>query len=279
MRADGQNRPITLPGYNMKTIPLLLLLVALSAFAQTNEAVIGVLPAGGVFYTNARITRVTPAYAVVSYDGGIVQLALSNLPAAYREKYGYDSDKAAKYLAEEKQKALERRAALMARQAAYNQAMAALAGTNRPVQIISILDEQSNGGIPLCAIPDAADGILIKNLPDPVKSFLNRKKQLAADIDSFSAQVEADAGAAARAQAVAPAYSSTDPDINDAQNRQRAQANLMALKVREKQAELDKMKKAMSDLEAEAAGQATIMAFPTGQFFGGFEIWNCVGMP
>jgi putative endonuclease len=129
------------------------------------EPVIGVLPAGGQFYTNARITSVTPAHAVVSFDGGIVQLALSNLPASCQKKYGYDPDKAAKYLAEEKQKLQERRAALMARQAAYNQGVALLAGTNRPVQIVSILDEVSNGGIPRCAVSDVPDTFSSKIFP------------------------------------------------------------------------------------------------------------------
>lgn len=41
----------------------------------------------------------------------------------------------------------------------------------------------------------------------------------------------------------------------------------------------DEDEKTMGDLDAETAAQTTIMAFPTGQFFGGFEIWNCVGMP
>ena len=263
----------------MKTVPAILLLAALSTFAQTNEPVIDVLPAEGQFYTNAQITLVTPAYAVVSYDDGIVQLALSNLPASYKEKYGYDPDKAAKYLADEKQKVQEQRAAEMTRQTAYNQAVASLTGTNRPVLIISILDEQSNGGIPLCAVPDVPNGILVKNLPDPVRSFLNRKKQLAVDIDSFSDKVQADGSAAARAEAVAPTFASPDPDTLDAQNNQRAQANLMAVKVREERAELAKMKKTMNDLDAETADRTTIMAFPTSQFFGRFEIWDCVGMP
>ena len=262
----------------MKTVPAILLLVVISTFAQTNEPVIDILPAEGQFFTNAQITHVTPAYAVVSYDGGIVQLALSNLPASYQEKYGYDPGKAARYLADEKQKLHEQRAALMARQAAYNQAVASLTGTNRPVQIISILDEQSNGGIPLCAVPDATNGILIKNLPDSVRSFLNHKKQLAGDINSFSDKVQADASAAARAEAVAPTFASPNPDTLDAQNNQRAQANLMVVKVREERAELVKMKKTMNDLDAETADRTTIMAFPTGQFFGRFEIWNCVGV-
>jgi hypothetical protein len=262
----------------MKTVPATLLLVAISTFAQTNEPVIAVLPAGGQFYTNALITGVTPAYAVVSYDGGIVQLALSNLPSSYQKKYSYDPGKATKYLADEKQKLQERRAALMARQAAYNQAIASLVGTNRPVQIISVLDDLSNGGIPRCVIPEAPDGVLVKNLPDPVKSFLDRKKQLAADIDSFSERIQADASAADRAAAVVPTYAAIDLDTIDAQNNQRTQANLMAVRVKEERAELEKMKKTMSDLDAETAFRTTIMAFPTGQFFGGFEIWNCVGM-
>ncbi|MGA2787762.1 MAG: hypothetical protein ABSF60_09565 [Verrucomicrobiota bacterium] len=263
----------------MKKIPIILLLVALSTFAQTNEPVMAVLPAGGQFYTNAQITRVTPAYAVVIYDGGSVQLALSNLPASCQEKYGYDPVKAARFLADEKQRVQAERAALMARQAAYNRAVASLVGTNRPVQIISISDDLSNGGIARCAVQGASDDILVKNLPDAVRSFLNRKRQLAADINSFNDKVQADASAAARAQAVVPAYASTDPDTLDAQNNQRAQANLMALNVKEEQAVLARMNNAMRDLDAETADRTTIMAFPTGEFFGGFEIWNCVGMP
>jgi hypothetical protein len=57
------------------------------------------------------------------------------------------------------------------------------------------------------------------------------------------------------------------------------QTNLMTLKVKEERAELAKMKKLMSDLDAETADRTTIRAFPTSRFFGGFEIWNCVGMP
>jgi hypothetical protein len=263
----------------MKTIPAILLLVAVSTSAQTNEPVIEVLTAGGQFYTNARISHVTPASAVVIYDGGSVQLALSNLPVSYQEKYGYDPVKAARFLADEKQKVQAERAALMARQAAYNRAVASLTGTNRPVQILSILDEQSNGGIPRCAVPDAPDGILVKNLPDSVRSFLNRKRQLAADIRSFSDKVRADTSAAVRAQAMAPTLASRDPDTLDAQNNQRAQANLLAVKAGEERAELDEMKKTLSDLDAETADRTTIVAFPTGQFFGRLEIWNCVGMP
>jgi hypothetical protein len=57
MPARGeQYPPFTLPGYNMKMVPAILLFVALSTFAQTNEPVIGVLPAGGQFYNNALIS-------------------------------------------------------------------------------------------------------------------------------------------------------------------------------------------------------------------------------
>jgi hypothetical protein len=279
MQIGGSKTLPALPQYNMRTIAAILLLGTLPTFAQTNQPVIEVLPADGQFYTNAQITRVTPAYAVVIYDRGIVQLALSNLPASYQKKFGYDPDKAARFLADERQKVQEQRAALIARQAAYNRAVAALTGTNRPVQIIAILDEVSNGGIPLCAIPEAPEGVLVKNLPDSVHSFLNRKIQLAADINSFNAKVQADTSTADRAVAVAPTFASPYPDVIDAQNNQRAQANLMAVKAREEQAELDQMKKTMSDLEIETADRTTITAFPTGQFFGKFEIWNCVGMP
>src|SRR5208282_2089554 len=121
-------------GGNRKAFPVLLALIlsALSALAgATNEIHVDALPAGGRIYTNATITRVTPAYAVVSCQDGIVQIPMSNMPAAYQTQFGYTPEKAAQFLEEQKQLQQKRRAAFMARQAALQ----AMAGTNRPVRI------------------------------------------------------------------------------------------------------------------------------------------------
>jgi hypothetical protein len=55
-------------------------------------------------FTNARISSVTAAYAIIFYDGGGKKVPLSDLPQFLQERYGYDANKAAQLLADEKKK-------------------------------------------------------------------------------------------------------------------------------------------------------------------------------
>src|SRR4029077_20046084 len=141
--ADIETMKIFSPiiGRNRGTIPILLTLIlsALAALAaDTNVIQIDALSAGGLIYTNAVITRVTPAYAVVDYQDGLVQIPLSNLPAIYQTRFGYSPEKAAQFLAAQKQRQQQQwHADALARQAATR----ARTGTNRPVRITAIIDE------------------------------------------------------------------------------------------------------------------------------------------
>jgi len=59
------------------------------ALAQTNYFnVLNTLD--GQSFTNATITSVTPAYAIVMYDGGGTRVALTNLPSRIQKQYHYD---------------------------------------------------------------------------------------------------------------------------------------------------------------------------------------------
>src|ERR1700690_3037456 len=91
-------------GANWKRIPVLLTLILSPLVSPANasdEIRVGTLPAGDKIYTNAVITRVTPAYAVVNYQGGLVQIPMSNMPAAYQTQFGYTPEKAVQFLEEE----------------------------------------------------------------------------------------------------------------------------------------------------------------------------------
>ncbi len=114
----------------MKTLPRKckvsgLTLIALSLLSFTSFSVhadtniIAVLTtADGISYTNARIDRTTPVEAFVWYDGGIARVPLTNLPESLKQKYPFDTNAASQFLAAEKQKTANRRAAEIAAAAA-----------------------------------------------------------------------------------------------------------------------------------------------------------------
>src|SRR5436190_1218608 len=58
----------------------------------------------GKEYKNAKASRVEPDGIVITFSGGIVKLPFIELPADVQKKYGYDSQAAATYTAEENQK-------------------------------------------------------------------------------------------------------------------------------------------------------------------------------
>src|SRR5438067_723931 len=53
----------------------------------------------GVVYKNAQISNVTPADVTVVHDAGVARVMLQNLPPELQTKYGYDREKAAKFVA------------------------------------------------------------------------------------------------------------------------------------------------------------------------------------
>jgi hypothetical protein len=159
--------------------------------------------------------------------------------------------------------------------------------TNRPITIVVVWDTTSQHGIPLCDAVQADQGdsvtslpgILVRNLPASVMDFVNRENNLAV-------KIEQDARAAERADAVAPHSDATVAGTVAIQNRnviiaatvetpqvtpQRAQANLMTVNVNDEQRELEKMK-------ANYYRNATIIAFPSSEFYGNRQVWYCEGL-
>ncbi|MGD1090179.1 MAG: hypothetical protein ABR955_15855 [Verrucomicrobiota bacterium] len=102
----------------MKQLAFLFYALALAS-AQADTNFIAVLTtADGISYTNAHIDHTTPIDADVWYDGGIVHIALTNLPPTLQKIYPYDTNTAAQFLAAEKQKLKEKQIAAQAQAAA-----------------------------------------------------------------------------------------------------------------------------------------------------------------
>jgi hypothetical protein len=225
----------------------------------------------------------------VTFAGGIVQVPLKELPQSLQEQYHYNSSAAAKFLLEKKRKSDKSRADNAARQAAYEKSLSALVGQYRKIQISAIIDETSNGGFPLCSIGyggvgGGGDGhpvpsrILLKNLSAEVRDFLRRYNQLQNDILTFGEKVHNDEKAADRANALAlVGVVGGETAYDEAAMAQRKQANLMALDVKEEGYRLKQMQDELEQMASNAIEKTSIMACPTGQTFGSYEIWTCGG--
>ena len=268
-------------GGSGKKVPVLLPLILSALVSPANasdEIRVGTLPAGDKIYTNATITRVTPAFAVVSYPGGMVQIPMSNMPAAYQTEFGYTPEKAAQFLEEERQIQKKRRAAVLAQQAAFQ----ARAGTNRPIRITAIEDNPTFGGFPFCSADGINGGMLVENLPDSVRQFMSGYRQLQADIADCQQQLDnlkvpanpppkpvqpqmgktlmvGNGGGFVRASSVVP--DNTDAIRRDTEDR------LKTLNAR--------LAQATSNYNL----YTTIIAHPSGQSYVAKPIWVCVGIP
>jgi hypothetical protein len=262
-----------------------LIIIGLAAVirVQADTNFFEILTCGDTTYTNATIGHVTPSYATVTFAGGIVQVPLRDLPENLQQQYHYNSNAAAQFLLEKKHKSDELRAKTAAQQIAYEKAMAAMAGQSKNIQITSIIDETSNGGYPLCSVGSGGGGgsparILLRNMPVEVREFLRRYNQLRNDILTFGEKVHNDAKAARRADALAPVSAGGDPAYVNSAMAQRNQANQMALNASDEADRLQQMQDDLEQMASKAVEKTTIVAYPTGQTFGGYEIWTCTGM-
>ena len=253
-------------------------LVAESASANTNEIHLDVLLTGQGNFTNASIIRHNPAYAVVDYPGGIINVADSNLPPDLQKQFGYSPANADSFLKQEKasQKAVyDQFAAQHAAAAAY---LASLNGTNRIIRITSIGDE-----IRILQVAATIDGrdqeILIRNLPSSVRDFVNRYNQLQANVPAFAEKVQYDTKAADRADTLASVVRGRDRGYENWAVTRRYRAKLMVLNAKDEGETLQQMQDHLKQMTDDAPQLAAVIAYPSSEFYGTQQVWVCTGVP
>jgi len=202
-------------------------------------------------------------------DGGIARVALSNLPPWLQQRYNYDPDKAAQFVAEQRRKEQERRdqygrqSALIQQQAAGAAAQNA-ANTER-VRVYEILGNLM--GATKCRTDKGE--ILICNLPNKTKAYSDQ----AAEIEKLKTQIENgeneiadEAGRPRRA-----------PDVNYLQS-----VGLMGGGIAPRHvtthADVADIKRRLDKLETEHLASSVVLAFRMGRKYAGLDIWNCVGI-
>jgi hypothetical protein len=259
---------------------LFWLAVAVQLSAQTNFFPL-LNCASNVVYTNATILRVTPAEAVVNFDGGIVKVQLQNLPEFLRQRYHYDPTNAAQYALAEKARNQARKLAQVREAAEQTQLDAANRGNLCTIQVKQILDNQF--GYPKCVVSGGggADAsvpseVLLMNLPDSVKNFVNLYNQLRNDIPTFGEKIHNDDIAAKSANANALVGAGGDLARVNAAMAQRFQANQMAVNVEDETYRLEQMKADLETMTENLADKTQVKAYFTGKSYAKIQIWECV---
>jgi hypothetical protein len=135
----------------------------------------------GQVFTNAEITKIIAAYAVVGFDGGGKMVALTNLPAWLQKKYHFD---AAATAAAEKKHAEQNAAALSKAKLQYDEAATWL---GEPVEM-KVLN--ASGGIYTVAINANEQVIVCPTMPRTVDAVFARLREADARIAGLKSQLE-----------------------------------------------------------------------------------------
>ena len=232
---------------------LIVCLLGIAAGAQTNFEV---LHTASLDYSNATIIRTSPAYAVVMYNDGIAKVPWTNLPITLQKQFGYSPAAAAAFAIQEKQKHI---AELQAKND-YARKMASLRGTNRLVQVTSVIDEFGQCTI---SCPTASGRVYLIGLPASVNAFYTRREELQnaiADLKNTPITV-----------------SETVKDPNDPDPAFTARLAVQNALENAKDARADKLgeaKEELSDLNATATESTTVWAYPTGLTYAGLPEWK-----
>jgi hypothetical protein len=245
---------------------LLLLTLLAPAYGQTNF--FPLLKVGDKTYTNATITRVNPAEATVIFDGGGAQVAVSNLPPELRERYHYDPQTAARFLAEQR----ERKAALKKMDA---ETAARAASVSEPVLIkVMEIDAGSEKALTDMGL------IWLRNIPAQTAQYLAGRIQLADEIQALTSRIEINERDAQYAHALAATnayYNYINPFYGADVMGQMHAANVMSDNVNNEKIELERLSKALDDYTHQGEHLATIRATKTAKQYLGMPIWISLG--
>ncbi len=235
----------------LKLVMLLLLGAAPLVRASADTNTFAVLECKGQTFTNARISSVTAAYAIVFFDGGGKKVPLSDLPPFLQERYGYDPAKAEQSIAAEKQKK-EALAQAYAEQAALE---ASTQGDRQKVRVLKILGNYI--GDTHCEIEASGsheEVLMAGGDFSPIQEYYSKLETLESDAAAIQGTKS---GQGSRRSRRAAAMAGVTPQNNA------AYASLIA-------AQLKAMKTQGTNL-------TTIYASPTTRKYANLPIWTYLG--
>jgi hypothetical protein len=212
-------------------------------------------------YTNASIIRVTPAYVVVDYSGGIAEVALTNLPVKLQSQFPYDPASAARFIADENKKTAAR-AESTAKQAASRIDPTSPIGITQTITVESVTDQQLPSGV-ICTIviDDNETVVLLAGLPPSVRQYVEQRAQLINQMNLLR-------NTPIRASDANP--NGSDP----ASTNQFDTENALYVAKEARSEKILALGKQLDVMEAKPQ-KAVTRAYPTGQTYNGMMIWKC----
>lgn len=250
------------------------LLLANSAFAQTKSIIFPQLLSitNSVLMTNAEF-RVVSGTRITFLANDVYQsFEASNLNESVLSRLGLTVSQ----LKSNKDAAKTKQQAAQVAQAAYQKSLAALAGTNREIKILSV--NADYGAMKCTAVVGGEKReLLVNNLPASVIEFLGKYNGLKADISRAQPLVERQVRQAERADAVALTGAGGNAVYVNSVMEERKQANLAMQYAKENAIDLNKLKERLIDwTNNDLTNRTTIIAFPTGQSYSSLPVWQSV---
>jgi len=253
----------------MKAILLLSLFLAIQAEAQTNF--FPLLNVGATTYTNARITSVTAADAIVLFDGGGARVPLSNMPPHIQKQYGYDAGKAAKSLAEQTERnkkffeANKKQNAELQRKDAWRGDLQAIRvrSVGRPIGSWYQCEIATTNGVKA--------SVLLGKMPLEIKRYYERSAQLKKDIADRANYTRREAQRLSNLEDNSPSEAPFDSPAGRRIRQMNIDSKALA-------ASLQELKEWQGEYKEMLAGETTAItcfARPTAKSYGNLAIWEC----
>lgn len=256
----------------MKSLRIFLLffcLTAVSGFAQTNF--VPRLEADGQVYSNIYILRTTASYAVVQFDGGAAQIALSNFPPEIQQQYSYEPEKARQEAIAEKAKR-EQAAIIEAQRAAALAKTQSWRGQPVTATIITVQGPLSVWTKCQIMVSNKTETVLLANLPASVKQFFDNRNAESNRMAVLSAYVDQESKRLAELTASMPRR----PAANSPAGRTLRQIRVDQKALADKRAELQKMETTSRKTRAEEDKATRVTVRQTAQTYASLPVWECV---
>jgi len=242
-----------------KTVFFLLVSVCLAGA----QPIYPVLVCSNACYTNASIFRTNAAYVLVSYEGGLEKVSITNLPGEMQKSIGYDSAKAAAAISEEQGKIAAHKARL-AQEAAQEAYKEQAERKSQTVQIISVYDDF--GKCKISGIAPVYSTVIMYDIPDSVRDYLADYYQLTQDSAAGKYTEEKTVLTKTEMQSLKVGSSLVLPDdaVVESKNSKLILTKTYAAR--------------LTEVKSHLVQYTTVLAYPLGYAHDGFPVWQCVGV-
>lgn len=230
-----------------------------SVFLAGAQTIYPVLVCSNACYTNASIFRTNAAYVLVSSEGGLEKVSITNLPDEMQKRIGYNPAKAAAALAEERQQLAAYKARL-AQETRKEQSQRKL----QSVQIISVYNDF--GKCKVSGIAPVYSTNIMYDIPDSVRNYLADYYQLIQD-STYGKYLEEKTEvikSESKSLRVDPTTINTDGELVESKNSVVSLKKTYAVR--------------LAEVKSHLVQNTTVLAYPLGYAHDGFPVWQCVGV-